>query len=149
MKTLLLLVGLFLGTTTAVLAQISTQKLYAAVVKNQPEVLATVLAAGADANAPVEMIPGFPTTLLILAAGNGQLELVKVLLLHKAQIDKADSFNVTALMAAVDQGSAEVVELLLTNGASCKTKDNDGKDALAHAKEGGSAEVLRLIQKAK
>ena len=84
-------------------------------------------------------MPGFPTTFLILAAGNGHLELVKILVKHKAQIDKADSFNATALMAAATNGSLDVVQFLLANGANAK-------DALASAKEGGNAEVVKLIK---
>ncbi|SHM04479.1 ankyrin repeat domain-containing protein [Hymenobacter psychrotolerans] len=146
MKTLLLVFALFLGSLTAAHAQTPTQKVYAAVVKNQPEVLERLLAGGADANAPVEMMPGFPTNFLILAAGNGQLELVKILVKHKAQIDQTDSFQATALMAAAAQGSLEVVEFLLANGANPKAKDKEGKDVLANAKEGGNAAVVKLIQ---
>ncbi|AII53462.1 hypothetical protein N008_15945 [Hymenobacter sp. APR13] len=130
-------------------AQTATQKVYATIVKNQPEALEKLLAAGADANAPVEMVPGFPTTFLILAAGKGQLELVKILVKYKAQIDKNDSFNSTALMAAADEGSAEVAAFLLASGANPNAKDSDGKDVLAHAKEGGSSDVVKLIHKAK
>ena len=146
MKTLLLVFALFLGSLTTIHAQTPTQKVYAAVVKNQPDVLESLLAGGADANAPVEMMPGFPTTFLILAAGNGQLELVRILVKHRAQVDKPDSFNATALMAASLQGSLEVVEFLLANGANPKAKDTDGKDVLASAKEGGNKAVIKLIQ---
>ena len=146
MKILLLVFALFLGCLTASHAQTPTQKVYAAVVKNQPDVLESLLAGGADANAPVEMMPGFPTTFLILAAGNGQLELVRILVKHRAQVDKPDSFNATALMAASLQGSVEVVEFLLANGANPKAKDTDGKDVLTSAKEGGNKAVIKLIQ---
>ncbi|MBC6698521.1 ankyrin repeat domain-containing protein [Hymenobacter puniceus] len=149
MKKSLLLFVLFLALPFFAKAQTTTQKVYATIIKNQPEALQALLAAGADANAPVEMVPGFPTTFLILAASKGQLELVRMLVAHKAQIDKADSFNSTALMAAADQGSAEVAAFLLANGANPNAKDNDGKDVLAHAREGGSADVIKLIHKAK
>jgi len=146
MNKLLLVFALFLGVFTAGQAQTPTQKVYAAVVKNQPAVVESLLTSGADVNAPVEMMPGFPTTFLILAAGNGHLELVKILVKHKARIDKADSFNATALMAAATNGSLDVVQFLLANGANAKAKDKDGKDALASAKEGGNAEVVKLIK---
>lgn len=149
MKRLLLFFVLLLPLPFLANAQTATQKVYATVVKNQPEALQKLLAAGADANAPVEMVPGFPTTFLILAAGKGELELVKILVQYKAQIDKTDSFNATALMAAADQGSAEVTAFLLASGADPKAKDNDGKDVLAHAREGGSSDVVKLIHKAR
>ncbi|WBA43431.1 ankyrin repeat domain-containing protein [Hymenobacter canadensis] len=149
MKKLVLLFVLFQSLTFFAQAQTTTQKVYATIVNNQPEALQALLAAGADANAPVVMVSGFPTTFLILAAGKGQLELVKILVKYKAQIDKPDSFNATALMAAADQGSAEVTAFLLASGANPTARDNDGKDVLAHAKESGSSDVVKLIHKAK
>ncbi|GAB3295290.1 MULTISPECIES: ankyrin repeat domain-containing protein [Hymenobacter] len=146
MKKLLLVFTLFLAATTLSHAQTATQKVYAAVVKNKAADVDALLTAGADANAPVEMMPGFPTTFLILAAGNGHLDVVKALVKNKAQVEKADSFNTTALMAAAANGSLDVVEFLLANGANPKAKDKDGKDVLANAKEGGNADVIKLIQ---
>ncbi|RPD47981.1 ankyrin repeat domain-containing protein [Hymenobacter sediminis] len=146
MKKLLLVFTIFLAATTLTQAQTPVQKVYGAVVKNKAADVDALLAAGADVNAPVEMMPGFPTTFLIIAAGNGQLEIVKTLVKHKAQIDKPDSFNATALMAAAANGSLDVVEFLLANGANPKAKDKDGKDVLASAKESGNAEVVKLIQ---
>ncbi|QJX48962.1 hypothetical protein HMJ29_19435 [Hymenobacter taeanensis] len=145
MKQLLLIFALFL-TSAVAFAQTPTQKVYAAVVKNKVPDVEALLAGGADANAPVEMVPGFPTTFLIIAAGHGQLDVVKALVKHKAQVDKTDSFAATALMAAAANGSLDVVEFLLANGANPKAKDKDGKDVLANAKEGGNADVVKLIQ---
>ncbi|UYZ63773.1 ankyrin repeat domain-containing protein [Hymenobacter weizhouensis] len=146
MKRLLLAITFFLSAAALAQAQTPTQKVYAAVVKNKPADVDALLTAGADVNAPVEMMPGFPTTFLIIAAGNGHLDVVKALVKNKAAIDKPDSFNATALMAAAAQGSAEVVEFLLTSGANPKLKDKDGKDALSNAKESGNADVVKLIQ---
>ena len=146
MKKLLLVFALFLATAAGAHAQTPTQKVYAAVVKNKPADVDALLAAGADANAPVEMMPGFPTTFLVLAAGNGHLDVVKALLKNKAQVDKTDSFGMTPLMAAAANGSPDVVEFLLANGANPKAKDKDGKDALAAAKESENADVIKLIK---
>ncbi|UOG73103.1 ankyrin repeat domain-containing protein [Hymenobacter tibetensis] len=146
MKKLLLVFVLFSGFATVAMAQTPTQKVYAAVVKNKPTDVDALLKAGADPNAPVEMMPGFPTSFLILAAGRSQTETVKVLLQHKALVNKPDSFNATALMAAAGEGNAELVTLLLAAGADPKLKDNDGKDAMASAKESGNAEVVKLLQ---
>jgi len=146
MKKLLLPFVLFIGYTSLTQAQTPTQKVYAAVVKNQPADVEALLKAGADPNAPVEMMPGFPTSFLILAAGQSRTEIVKVLLQHKALVNKPDSFNATALMAAAGEGNAELVTLLLAAGADPKLKDKDGKDALASAKESGNAAVVELLQ---
>ncbi len=146
MKKLLLVFALFLASGCVAWAQTPTQKVYAAVAKNHPADVETLLAAGADANAPVEMMPGFPTTFLVIAAGNGHLDVVKALLKNKAQIDKTDSFQMTPLMAAAANGSLDVVEFLLANGANPKAKDKDGKDVLAAAKEGENEAVIKLVK---
>ena len=146
MKKLLLVFALFLAISIRMQAQSATQKVYAAVMKNQPADVDKLLTAGADANAPVEMMPGFPTTFLVIAAGNGHLEVVQALIKNKAQVDKPDSFGVTPLMAAAGQGSLEVTQFLLSSGANPKAKDKDGKDVLANAKEGGNAEVVKYLQ---
>lgn len=146
MKKLLLAFTIFLATVTLAAAQTPTQKVYAAVLKNKAAEVEALLTAGADANATVEMMPGYPTTFLIIAAGNGHLDVVKALVRNKAQVDKADSFNTTPLMAAAAGGHLPVVELLLTSGANPKAKDKDGKDVLASAREGGNAEVVKLLE---
>lgn len=146
MKALLLTLALFLTFTCSALAQTPTQKVYAAVVKNKPAEVEALLTGGADPNAPVEMMPGFPTNFLILAAGRSQADIVKILLQHKALVNNTDSFKATALMAAAGEGSLEVVTLLLAAGADPKLKDSDGKDALAAAKANGNAEVIKLLQ---
>ncbi|GAB2786407.1 ankyrin repeat protein [Hymenobacter luteus] len=146
MKKLLLAFTILLATATLTHAQTLTQKVYAAVMKNKAAEVEALLTAGADANAAVEMMPGFPTTFLVIAAGNGHLDVVKALVKNKAQVDKPDSFNTTALIAAAAAGHLPVVEFLLASGANPKAKDKDGKDVLASAKEGGNAEVVKLIQ---
>ena len=146
MKTLLLVFALFLALTPLAQAQTSTQKVYAAVIKNHAADVDALLAAGADANAPVEMMPGFPTTFLIIAAGNGHLDVVKALIKNKAQVDKPDSFNMTPLMAAAANGSPDVVEFLLASGANPKARDKDGKDVMTLAKESENPDVIKLIK---
>lgn len=128
------------------LAQTPAKDLYTAVLKNKPADVEILLTSGADANALVEMVPGFPTTYLIIAAGHNQAAIVKSLLQHKAQINKADNFQATALMAAAAKGYLEVVQLLLGSGADAKAKDDEGKTALAHAKEGNHAAVVALLE---
>ncbi|MCB2408700.1 ankyrin repeat domain-containing protein [Hymenobacter lucidus] len=146
MKKSFFLLAFLVSMASAALAQTASKELYTAVVKNKPADAEALLKAGADPNAAIELVPGFPTTFLITAAGNGNLELVQALVKYKAQVNKADAFKGTALMAAAAKGSKPVVELLLASGADAKAKDDDGKDALAHAKEGANKEVIALIE---
>lgn len=146
MRKFFLLFALFLGILGTVSAQSTTKELFTAVLKNKPADVETLLANGANPNATVEMIPGFPTTCLIIAAGNNRLEIVKSLVEHKAQVNQTDNFKATALMAAAGKGNQDIVTFLLANGADVKAKDEDGKDALAAAKESGNAAVIALLE---
>ncbi|MBO2011134.1 ankyrin repeat domain-containing protein [Hymenobacter negativus] len=123
-----------------------TQGMKKAILKNDAPAAETLLAAGANPNAVVEIVPGFATTYLITAASNNSLDLVKLLLKHKAQVNQPDAFKATALMAAAGKGNKEMVALLLASGADARAKDDDGKDALALAKEGGNAEIIKLLE---
>ena len=127
-------------------AQAPGKELETAILKNNAAGAETLLAAGANPNAVIEVVPGFPTTYLITAAANGSLDLVKLLLKHKAQVNQLDGFKATALMAAAGKGHKAMVELLLASGADARAKDDDGKDALALARESGSKEVVALLE---
>ena len=127
-------------------AQTQSQDLAKAILKNNAAAAETLLTSGANPNAVIEVVPGFPTTYLITAASNSSLDLVKLLLKYKAQVNQPDAFKATALMAATDKGNKAMVELLLASGADAKAKDNDGKDALALAKEGGNKEIIALLE---
>ncbi|MBC6989509.1 ankyrin repeat domain-containing protein [Hymenobacter sp. BT491] len=146
MKKILLLTVFLLSCAALAMAQTPSKELFTAVMKNNAAQVETLLKAGADPNAAIEVVPGFKTSYLITAATNNNLEVVKTLIAHKAQVNAKDAFQVTALMTAAGKGNKSIVELLLANGADVKAKDDDGKDALATAKESGNAEVIALIQ---
>ena len=127
-------------------ARAQTQELAKAILKNNAPAAETLLTAGANPNAAIEVVPGFATTYLITAASTNSLDLVKLLLKYKAQVNQPDAFKATALMAAIGKGNKAMVELLLASGADARAKDDDGKDALALAKEGGNPEIIALLE---
>ena len=122
------------------------QSLKKAVLKSDLPTLETLLKAGADPNAAIEIVPGSATTYLITAVTDNSLEVVKLLLQAKAQVNQVDAFKTNALMTAVSKGNAAIVGLLLASGADARAKDDDGKDALALAKEGGNAAIIALLE---
>lgn len=132
--------------TTQAQTPAQNQGMAKAILKSDVAATETLLAAGANPNTAVEIVPGFPTTYLITAASNNSLALVTLLLKHKAQVNQPDAFKATALMAAAGKGNKAMVELLLGSGADAKAKDDDGKDALALAKESGNKEVVALLE---
>jgi len=146
MKRTILFIATFFCFAAAAHAQAPSKELATAILKNNAATAETLLAAGANPNAAIEVVPGFPTTYLITAAANGSLDLVKLLLKYKAQVNQLDGFKATALMAAAGKGHKAMVELLLASGADAKAKDDDGKDALAMAKESGNKEVVALLE---
>jgi ankyrin repeat protein len=148
MKSALLLVATLFWFTTAALAQTPTpaQSLKKAVLKSDLATAEALLKSGTDPNTPIEIVPGSATTYLITAATNNSLDLVKLLLQSKAQVNQVDAFKTTALMTAASKGNAAMVTLLLASGADARAKDDDGKDALALAKESGNAAVVALLE---
>lgn len=121
------------------------QSLKKAVLKSDLPAVEALLKADTDPNAPIEIVPGSATTYLITAVTDNSLEVVKLLLTAKAQVNQTDAFKTTALMTAVGKGNPAMVALLLSSGADAHAKDDDGKDALALAREGGIAAIIALL----
>ena len=82
---------------------------------------------------------------LLLAAKEGHLEVVRLLLEAGADKDAADTDSWTALSTAADNGHLEVVRLLLEAGADKDAaEDTDSWTALHIASFRGNLEVVRL-----
>lgn len=148
MKRALLLAAAFCCFAVTAPAQTPTpaQSLKKAVLKSDLGTAEALLKTGTDPNAAIEIVPGSATTYLITAATNNNLDLVKLLLQAKAQVNQVDAFKTTALMTAVSKGNPAMVALLLASGADARAKDEDGKDALALAKESGNAAIVALLE---
>ncbi|AYA36150.1 ankyrin repeat domain-containing protein [Hymenobacter oligotrophus] len=146
MKKLLLFFGLLLGVVFTSAAQAPNKDLFKAVMKNDAAAVETLLKGGADANAAIEVMPGFKTTYLITAVTNGNLDIVKKLVQYKAQVNAKDAGQETALMAAAAKGDKAMVEFLLASGADPKATDSQGNTALNAAKTGGNKDVISLIE---
>jgi ankyrin repeat protein len=84
-------------------------------------------------------------TALIIASSDGDLDMVRTLLLKGAAIDSRDRHGRTALSHAAYWGRHEVVRELIQNGAKVDERDNDGLTPLARSAilgHASSAEVL-------
>jgi ankyrin repeat protein len=146
MKRAILFIAAFFCFAITSHAQAPSKELTTAILKKNLPAAETLLTGGTSPNAVIEVVPGFPTTYLITAAANGSLDLVKLLLKYKAQVNQPDGFKGTALMAAAGKGNQAIVELLLASGADARTKDDDGEDALALAKKSGNPAVVTLLE---
>jgi len=76
-------------------------------------------------------------TPLIIAAFNGNLEGVQLLLQHKADIEATDGDGDKALAQAAWNGQAPVLKALLEAGATINSMSADGSTALHHAATNG------------
>jgi ankyrin repeat protein len=69
-------------------------------------------------------------TALMCASSEGNVEIVRELLLAGASVDLRDEFERTALMLAATNGHTEVVDLLLAEGANVNARDMAGRRAV-------------------
>lgn len=81
------------------------------------------------------------------------LEMVKLLVAHGAQVNQKNFRGGTALMGAAVGGTAAVVRYLLEKGADANARDNDGNTALAYAQNrqglldaADQKEIIRILQ---
>jgi len=86
--------------------------------KGDAAAVKSLLAKSADVNAKTR----YNQTPLMLAAMQGHIGIVKILIEAGADLNVTDTFykSVTALSAAADRGHAEIVKLLLEKGAKSK-----------------------------
>ena len=81
----------------------------------------------------------------MLASGEGRLEVVRVLLSFKADINAQTNTGRTALHCTVGKGRVDVIGLLLSEGANTQLKCN-GKTALEYAEQEGKTEIAKLLK---
>ena len=86
---------------------------------------------------------------LIIASGNGQDEVVELLLDAGAKIDYQDRSGNTALQLAAFCSQFKTVFLLLARRANIELKDINGNTALSDAARNGSLQVLKLLLSAR
>ena len=94
---------------------------------------------GADAN----VIFGNSLTPLTIAAQNGHVEVVKILLENHANVDHRDrTGECTPLIRAARKGNKEVVKLLLKRNANPNLQSSNGNSALMLAVNNGHVDIV-------
>ena len=73
------------------------------------------------------------------------VDMVKVLLDHGADVNAQDSLGNTALTLAVNYGHAEIVKVLLDNGADANLRRKDGPTALLAACQRRSVDMVKML----
>lgn len=89
----------------------------------------------------------FGRTKLMMAAGNGNVELVKDLLYSGAIVDICDNEGCTALMYGVrHQSNPEILKILLDHNANFRTTSESGMSALMYAaSENQSFDFVKIL----
>lgn len=82
---------------------------------------------------------------LALACERGDFDLVKKLILLKADVHVKDKYGMTPLHTAVYHGETEIVRLLLEHGADVNAKDEDGWTPLHWATQYCQTEPCELL----
>ncbi len=91
---------------------------------------------GADVNITDEIIfgdEGKGNTALMMAASNGHIDITKLLLKAKADVNKQNDDGVTALMMASSEGYLDIVQELINGNADVNIKDKNNNTALMYA----------------
>lgn len=100
---------------------------------------------GADLNADTNNHIQPP---LVVAAGQGNLQAIKLLLDHRADPNHADLGGTTPLMQAAMEGHSLAVQLLLSAGANPRYANRFGVTPLHNAAESGDRESVHMILEA-
>ncbi|MFK8115513.1 MAG: ankyrin repeat domain-containing protein [Rubripirellula sp.] len=82
---------------------------------------------------------------LHLAAHEGHLPVVKLLLQNKATVDLLGQNDLTPLHLAAYNGHTDVVALLIKSGAKVDPRDREGKTPLLHACTGPFEKSVKLL----
>lgn len=82
---------------------------------------------------------------LILAANNGNRQVVRSLLTHHANPNHENKYGDTPLTKAMNRDGRPMVELLLENGMDVNYTNKDGMTALSMAKSSDDTEMAEML----
>lgn len=111
--------------------------------KAKPDMIQLLILNGANVNAKSSQSLG-GTTALIWAVDKDYIDIVKLAIQKKADMNIFDKNGMTALMVAVKQGKVEMTKLLIENGANLNSIGGQGS-ALMIATEKGNTEFVNLL----
>ena len=128
------------------MGNVMSTELFNAVLAGDVVKTAALLKSGADCNSSNEE----GSTLLMLAAGVGHLEMVEMLIKKGAKVDATDARGWTALMKALfnyeqNRGFPDVVSVLIDAGANIEHQVSYGTRPLMIAAGYGEASVVEVL----
>ena len=100
-----------------------------------------LVTAGADVNGTDDE----ETSPIIIAASNGDENIVRLLLMHGASVDKPNVMGWTPLLMSCLHGHVGITSYLIQNGADVHAQNNYCACALLLAARGGHLSIVRLL----
>ena len=142
MKTILLCALFFIF---VIGCQSTTNNLYKATKNGDIGQIRTMMENGADVNAGKGGV-----TPLLIASMTGRVDIVKLLVDAKADVNAAAKTNgFTPLFVASQTGRVDIVKLLVDAKADVNAADKDGVTPLYNASTGGHVNIVKLLVDAK
>ncbi|HTO16764.1 MAG TPA: ankyrin repeat domain-containing protein [Edaphocola sp.] len=126
--------------------QDNNKRLYQAILKKDTISVRQLLSEKADPNYIEESGSWMKVNMLITAVNNGNIEIVKMLISNKADVNWKDGFNTTAIIYAASTGNKDIVVLLLENGANITDNDGQGNTVLSAAKESKNKDLIKFVE---
>lgn len=102
-----------------------------------------LLLAGADPDYQTQLFGNAP--LLCIAANEGILSMVNLLIEFGADVEKANNQGSTALIIAAIKGHFEIVQQLVTTGSYLGQTDTQQRCALVHAALNGHSHIVKYL----
>jgi hypothetical protein len=120
--------------------------LHNAVIKEDAVLVQKLLADGVDIDIICSRGEELGKTALYIAVAGANLEIVKLLIEHKANLSAAAWNGTFPLQRAAAMGQFDIVKLLIANGANKQQKTLTGKTALMWAEQNGHANIAALLK---
>lgn len=141
-RTVLCMMLLCLTFSTIVGAAGLEEQLFLAAAKGNLETIKSAVKGGASPDCTDKESGMTP---LMVAARDGQLEAVVMLMYLGAKIDARDNKGRTALMLACEQGHQAVASALVEAKAALNATDKSGRSAMWYAERNGHEEIAGLL----
>ncbi|RUS71201.1 hypothetical protein EGW08_021037 [Elysia chlorotica] len=119
-----------------------SRQLYCAFEQGDTECVQTLLEQGCEVDC---LLDDEENTPLQVAAANGNEQVVRLLIMRGAGLDKANLFGWTPLLQAARYGHSSIVGLLSQHQADLHARTRYGSSALTLAAKGGHLQTVRLL----
>lgn len=127
-------------------AQNLNDSLFHAIKLNNNELVQLMIQKGADVNYIQQTGYWLKISPLISAVQKKNLEMVKILMFNKADVNWRDGFQTTALLYAAASGQKDMVIFLLDTGADPNITDSNGNTIHSAAQESGNKDLVQYLK---